>query len=113
MSLIAFHAHPDASGVLRGALVLDPACPARDLDDCRFDLDVELRCIAYYDLPRALRPALEGRLPRGLALTLFVDGTCRLHFTPVFHGLGARTRAQILIDWRDSLVRQVAARGSA
>lgn len=61
----------------------------------------------------ALRGVLEGRAPRALVVLVFVRETCQARFTPHFAALPARTRAQLLIDWRDSLVRQAATRGSA
>lgn len=76
-----------------------------------FDHMARVRQYLNANPPDALRPRLEGRPPRGLALTVFVDTTCRLHLASAFHALPPRTRAQILIDWRDSLVRQAADRG--
>lgn len=56
MSAILLDIHPDAQGALRGRAELRPNSTARMLDDCLFDLDIELRW-AYHDLPRAPRTA--------------------------------------------------------
>lgn len=61
----------------------------------------------------ALRGVLEGRAPQALIVLVFVRESCQLRFTPQFAALPVRTRAQLLIDGRDSLVRQAAAQGSA
>jgi len=119
MHLITFRARPDAAGGLRGTLALGSDCAARDLDNGRFDLDVELRCIACYDLPCALRPA-----PFELADTLrprrFQDHLARVRRYLVLMPppaavapgplaqLALETRAQLLLDWRDELAHQLA-----
>lgn len=136
MQLITFRARPESTGGLRGTLALGSDCTARDLDNGRFDLDVELRCLACYDLPRALRPApfeladtLRPRrfqdhlarvrrylvlMPPAAAvapgpLAQLETRTGRLRLLPAFEQLALETRAQLLLDWRDELARQLAA----
>lgn len=134
--MIRFCAEPNNRGALRGVTERLPSCTTRDLDNGRFDLDVELRCIACYDLPRALRPApfeladtlrprrFQDHLarvrrylvlmppPAAVApgpLAQLETRTGRLRLLPAFEQLALETRAQLLLDWRDELARQLAA----
>ncbi len=53
-----------------------------------------------------LPPERLGQSPRCLVMLVFSGSTCCARLTPVFAQLPARTRAQLLIDWRDALVWQ-------
>lgn len=88
----------------------DPCATDRNLAGSKrfFDHLARVRQYLHNTPAVALRAERVGETPSCLAMLVFSGRNCRVRLTPAFEQLPARTRAQLLIDWRDSLVRQAA-----